>query len=105
MEENLEKKLFRQKENGWDTVDTRKKEAIFNFSKDYMNFLNKAKTELEIVLEKVTKVENQLKQEVTLKEAAESKLLDINKDLETQLLKKNVENNKVSITNYLINKY
>ena len=43
--------------------------------------LNKVKTELEIVLEKVTKVENQLKQEVALKEAAESKLLDNNKDL------------------------
>ena len=51
MEENLEKKLFRQKENGWETVDTRKKEAIFNFSKDYMNFLNKAKTEREFIIE------------------------------------------------------
>ena len=40
MGENLEEKLFRKKENGWETVDTRKKEAIFNFAKDYMNFLN-----------------------------------------------------------------
>ena len=40
MGENLEEKLFHKKENGWDSVDTRKKEAIFNFSKDYMNFLN-----------------------------------------------------------------
>jgi hypothetical protein len=38
--------------------------------------LTKVKTELEIVLEKVSKVETQLKQEVTLKEAAESKLID-----------------------------
>ena len=33
MEENLEKKLFIQKENGWKTVDQAKKEEIFNFSK------------------------------------------------------------------------
>ena len=58
MEENLEKKLFRQRENGWDTVDTRKKEAIFNFSKDYMNFLNKAKTEREFIVE-ATKMANE----------------------------------------------
>ena len=51
MEENLEKKLFRKKENGWETVDIRKKEEIFNFSKDYMNFLNKAKTEREFIVE------------------------------------------------------
>ncbi len=51
MEESLEKKLFQKKENGWDTVDEEKKETIFNFSKDYMNFLNKAKTEREFVLE------------------------------------------------------
>ena len=51
MEESLEKKLFKQKENGWNTVDTRAKEAIFNFSKNYMNFLNKAKTEREFITE------------------------------------------------------
>ena len=51
MEKDLEKKLFRQKTNGWDTVDTRKKETIFNFSKNYMNFLNKAKTEREFIVE------------------------------------------------------
>lgn len=51
MGENLEEKLFRKKENGWETVDTRKKEAIFNFAKDYMNFLNKAKTEREFIVE------------------------------------------------------
>ena len=51
MEENLKKELFRKRENGWETVDTRKKEAIFNFSKDYMNFLNKAKTEREFIVE------------------------------------------------------
>lgn len=51
MGENLEEKLFHKKENGWNTVDTRKKEAIFNFAKDYMNFLNKAKTEREFIVE------------------------------------------------------
>ena len=51
MEENLEEKLFHKKENGWNTIDTRKKEAIFNFSKDYMNFLNRAKTEREFIVE------------------------------------------------------
>ena len=51
MEEKIKKDLFRKRENGWETVDTRKKEAIFNFSKDYMNFLNKAKTEREFIVE------------------------------------------------------
>ena len=51
MEKSLEEKLFHKKENGWNAVDTRKKEAIFNFSKDYMNFLNKAKTEREFIVE------------------------------------------------------
>ena len=53
MEENLEKELFKQKENGWKTVDERKKEEIFNFSKGYMNFLNKAKTEREFIQETI----------------------------------------------------
>ena len=53
MEENLKEKLFNKRENGWDTVDTRKKEAIFSFTKDYMNYLNKAKTEREFIVEAV----------------------------------------------------
>lgn len=51
MEENLEKKLFDKKENGWETVDTKEKEEIFSFSNDYMNFLNRAKTEREFIVE------------------------------------------------------
>lgn len=51
MEKNLTEKLFNKKENGWETIDTRQKEAIFNFSKDYINFLNKAKTEREFIIE------------------------------------------------------
>ena len=51
MEENLKEKLFNKKENGWETIDERKKQEIFNFTKDYMNFLNKAKTEREFIAE------------------------------------------------------
>ena len=51
----MEKELFMKKENGWKSVDTRKKEAIFNFSKDYMNFLNKAKTEREFTEQAIKK--------------------------------------------------
>lgn len=53
MEENLEKKLFKQKENGWETVNENKKQEIFNFSKGYMEFLNKAKTEREFIQETI----------------------------------------------------
>ena len=53
MEESLEKKLFRQKENGWETVDNNKKEEIFKFSEGYMDFLNKAKTEREFIQETI----------------------------------------------------
>ena len=53
MEENLKEKLFNKRENGWDTVDIRKKEAIFSFTKDYMNYLNRAKTEREFIVEAV----------------------------------------------------
>ena len=51
MEENLKEKLFNTRENGWDTVDTRKKEAIFSFTKDYMNYLNRAKTERDFIVD------------------------------------------------------
>ena len=51
MEENLEKKLFNKKEDGWETVDEIKKEKILDFSKGYMDFLNRAKTEREFIFE------------------------------------------------------
>ena len=53
MEENLEKTLLNKKENGWETIDDSKKETIFKFTKDYMNFLNKAKTEREFIVEAI----------------------------------------------------
>jgi aspartyl aminopeptidase len=51
MEEELKEKLFNKKKVGWEKLDTRRKEEIFNFCKDYMDFLNKAKTEREFVKE------------------------------------------------------
>ena len=51
MEEELKEKLFNKKKVGWENLDTRRKEEIFNFCKDYMDFLNKAKTEREFVKE------------------------------------------------------
>ena len=51
MEEELKEKLFNKKKVGWENLDTRRKEKIFNFCKDYMDFLNKAKTEREFVKE------------------------------------------------------
>ncbi len=43
---DLKEKLFRKQKNAW---FENKKEEIFGFSKDYMNFLNECKTERETV--------------------------------------------------------
>lgn len=51
----MEEKLFNTKENGWKNVDTRKKEEIFNFSKGYIDFLNKGKTEREFISQAIIK--------------------------------------------------
>ena len=51
MDEELKEKLFNKKKNGWEKLETRRKEEIFNFCKDYMDFLNKAKTEREFIKE------------------------------------------------------
>ena len=45
--EMLKKKLFNKKENGW--INTKEKENIFAYSKGYINFMNKSKTEREII--------------------------------------------------------
>ena len=47
--EMLKEKLFNKKENGWLKVSS--KEDIFNYAKGYINFMNRAKTEREIVKE------------------------------------------------------
>ena len=45
--EELKEKLFNKKENGWN--NTVNKEDIFNYANGYIKFMNKAKTEREIV--------------------------------------------------------
>lgn len=49
MGEELQEKLFYQKESGWKNVDETKKGEIFKLSKEYMDFLNVAKTEREFI--------------------------------------------------------
>ena len=49
MGEELKQKLFNKKEDGWEKVDDKQKEEIFDVSQKYMNFLNVAKTEREFV--------------------------------------------------------
>ena len=43
--------LFDKKEIGWKTIDENRKNEIFNFCDNYMNFLGKAKIEREFVNE------------------------------------------------------
>ena len=57
MEKSLKEKLFNEKKIGWDGIEEREKEEIFNFCNDYMKFLNKAKTEREFVVEAKKKAE------------------------------------------------
>ena len=47
--EELKKELFNKKENGWDSVTQEDKELIFKFSDEYIYFLNKCKTEREVI--------------------------------------------------------
>ena len=49
MEEELKEKLFNKKDNGWETLDSNQKEEVFDLSKKYMDFLNIAKTERELI--------------------------------------------------------
>ena len=43
----LKEELFTKKESGWLSISEEEKIKIFDFSKDYMNFMNKSKTERE----------------------------------------------------------
>ena len=47
--ENLKEKLLRKTETGWEGLEKEKKEEIFSYCNKYMEFLNKSKTEREIV--------------------------------------------------------
>lgn len=49
MGEELKEKLFNIKESGWNSVDDEKKSRIFELSKNYMDFLNRSKTEREFI--------------------------------------------------------
>lgn len=49
MSEELKNKLFNKKENGWKDLNNEEKNKIFDFSSNYMNFLNISKTEREFV--------------------------------------------------------
>ena len=46
---DLKEKLFRNKKNAWEKVSEEEKTKIFDFSKDYIYFLNSNKTERECV--------------------------------------------------------
>ena len=43
----LKEELFRTKKNGWENIEENKKKKIFEFSKEYIDFINEAKTERE----------------------------------------------------------
>ena len=47
--ENLKEKLFRKTNTGWEKIEKEKKEEIFSYCDKYMEFLNKSKTEREII--------------------------------------------------------
>ncbi len=45
MDNNIDNKLINKKESGWNSVSDEEKVNIFKFSKGYMDFINKSKTE------------------------------------------------------------
>ena len=49
MGEELKKKLFNVKKDGWEEADEVERKEIFDISKKYMEFLNQAKTEREFI--------------------------------------------------------
>ncbi len=51
MGEELKEKLFKGSETGWEKLSNEEKEVVYNYSQNYMNFLNKAKTEREFIAE------------------------------------------------------
>lgn len=47
--EELKERLFDNKKNGWETISQEEGKEIFDYCKGYMDFLNKSKTEREII--------------------------------------------------------
>lgn len=47
--EDLKKMLFNKKENGWNSKSEEEKNNIFEYAKNYINYMNQSKTEREII--------------------------------------------------------
>ena len=47
--ENLKEKLFRKTTTGWEGMENQTKDEVFSYCTEYMNFLNRSKTEREII--------------------------------------------------------
>ena len=47
--EELKQKLFNKKENGWNLKSEEEKKQIFEYAKGYIDYMNKSKTEREII--------------------------------------------------------
>ena len=47
--ENLKEKLFRKTTKGWEGMENQTKDEVFSYCTEYMNFLNRSKTEREII--------------------------------------------------------
>ena len=47
--EMLTEKLFNKKENGWNTKSEEDRKTIFDYAKGYIDYMNKSKTEREII--------------------------------------------------------
>lgn len=58
MGEELKKKLFNVKKDGWEEADETERKEIFEISQSYMDFLNEAKTEREFI-KKARKLANE----------------------------------------------
>ena len=47
--EELKNKLFNKKENGWNSRTAEQKQEISDYAKGYIDYMNKSKTEREII--------------------------------------------------------
>ena len=47
----LQKRLFNNKKNGWENLGEEQRQEIYNYCESYMDFLNKGKTEREVIKE------------------------------------------------------
>lgn len=54
---NLKQKLFNNKKSGWEGINKEEEKEIFNFCNEYINFLNKAKTEREAIKYSINEAE------------------------------------------------